>query len=160
MTQQPQKTFRDLLGREIKVGDNVLHLWTKIDPLGYAKGGQGAINHKLATVIKQTSNGIGIEWRDKHDKRKIRKSTVFNTRNRLIVLDGKNLKLSIDDIVNSVESSFEKFRKNKNTRIKNLNSELKTEKEMNDILAKNNKELKEAIEALTQGSERFQMLDL
>lgn len=160
MTQQPQKTFRDLLGRDIKVGDNVLHLWTKIDSRGYSTGGQGAVNKKLATVIKQTPKGIGIEWRDSHDKKKIKRSTIFNTRNRLIVLDGKNLKLNIDDIVKDVEASHERYKKSMRTRSKNLRAELKLKKDMNDILAKNNKELKESVEALMQGSERFQMLDL
>ena len=92
MTQNEQKTFRDLLGREIKVGDNVLHLWTKIGSDGYPTGGKEAINKKLATVIKQTPKGVGIEWRDSRDKRVIKKSTIYNTTNRLIILDGKKIK--------------------------------------------------------------------
>lgn len=151
--QNIQKTFRDLLGRDIKVGDNVLHLWTKVDPIGYAKGGKGAINRKLATVIKQTPKGVGIEWRDPHDKRIIKRSTIKNTTNRLIVLDGKRFNLEINDIVKNVEEAHEKFRKSKNTRIKNLGLELKLEKEKNH-------ELKKAIKMLTVGSERFELLDL
>ena len=71
MTQQAQKTFRDLLGRDIKVGDSILHLWTRVDSSGYPQGGQGAINKKLATVVKQTSKGVGIEWRDSLNKKLI-----------------------------------------------------------------------------------------
>jgi len=160
MEQQPQHTFRDLLGRDIKIGDNVLHLWTKVDPMGYARGGEGAINKKLATVIKQTPKGIGIEWRDPHDKRRIRKSTIKNTRNRLIILDGKKLNLEIDDIVKDVEEAHEKERKSKNTRIRNLGLQLKSEREKNKRSAKNNNELHETIKELTAGSERFSMLDL
>ena len=119
MPKMTQKTFRDLLGRDIKVGDNVLHLWTKVDPMGYARGGEGAINKKIATVIKQTPKGIGIEWRDGYNKKKIRKSTIFNTRNRLIILDGKSLILNIEDIVEDVEKSHEKYKKSMATRRKN-----------------------------------------
>ena len=111
MTQQTQKTFKDLLGRDIKVGDSILHLWTRVDSRGYPQGGSGAINKKLATVIKLTSKGVGIEWRDSRNKRLIKRSTIFNTRNRLIVLDGKSLKLNIEDIVNDVELSHEKYKK-------------------------------------------------
>jgi chromosome segregation ATPase len=160
MTQQPQKTFRDLLGRDIKVGDNVLHLWTKIDSRGYSTGGKGAVNKKLATVIKQTEKGIGIEWRDSHDKRRIKRSTIFNTRNRLIVLDGKSLKLEIDDIVKDVEESHEKYRKSMETRRKNLRHELKLVEEDRDRLYEEIKELNKAIKTLTQDSERFNILDL
>jgi len=142
MSQNEQKTFRDLLGRDIKIGDNVLHLWTKVDPLGYAQGGEGAINKKLATVIKQTPKGISIEWRDSRDKRKIRKSNIKNTRNRLIVLDGKKLNLEIDDIVRDVQQAHEKERKSKNTRIKNLSANLKLEKEHRKTLLKKTKSYK------------------
>ena len=155
-----QKTFRDLLGRDIKIGDNVLHLWTKVDPRGYANGGKGAINKKLATVIKQTSKGIGIEWRDSHNKKIIKKSTIFNTTNRLIVLDGKKLFLNYEDIVNDVQQSYEGYKKGMATRKKKLTTELNFFKEMNDTLAKRNKELEKAIKILTKGSERFEMLDL
>lgn len=155
-----QKTFRDLLGRDIKVGDNVIHLWTKLDARGYPKGGEGAINKKLATVIKHAKNGIGIEWRDSHDKRKIKRSTIFNTRNRLIILDGKKLNLHLDDIVKDVEEANNKERKYKNTRIKNLKSEIKLIEDNRDEIFKENEELKEAIEMLAKGSERFSMLDL
>jgi len=158
--QNIQKRFRDLLGREIKVGDNVLHLWTKVDPMGYAKGGQGAINRKLATVIKQTPKGIGIEWRDPHDKRIIKRSTIKNTTNRLIVLDGKSLILEIDDIVRDVQEAHEKERKSKNTRIKNLSANLKLEKEKSRRSAKNNNELQATVAALMKGCERFELLDL
>ncbi len=155
-----QKTFRDLLGRDIKVGDTVLHLWTYVGIDGYPNGGKGAIKKKLATVIKQTPKGIGIEWRDSHDKRKIKKSTIFNTRNRLIILDGKSLKLSIDDIIKDVEESYERYKKSKNTRIKNLRHELQLIDADRNELFKENTELKKAIKILTEGSERFNMLDL
>jgi hypothetical protein len=160
IAQNRQKTFRDLLGRDIKVGDNVLHLWTRLDARGYPTGGEGAINKKLATVIKQTPKGIGIEWRDPHNKRKIKRSTIKNTRNRLIILDGKKLSLYLEDIVKDVEEAHEKDKKYKNTRIKNLGLEIQLEKEMNNILAKNNRELQETIKALVKGSERFELLDL
>jgi hypothetical protein len=159
-TQNRQKTFRDLLGRDIKIGDNVLHLWTRVDARGYPTGGEGAIHKKLATVTKQTPKGIGIEWRDSKDKRRIRKSTIFNTRNRIIVLDGKKLILEIDDIIKDVEEVHEKDKKYKNTRIKNLGLELKLEREMNETLAKHNIELQETVKALAKGSERFELLDL
>ena len=155
-----QKTFRDLLGRDIKIGDNVLHLWTKVDSSGYAQGGKGSVNKKLATVIKQTPKGIGIEWRDSHDKRQIKRSTIFNTRNRLIILDGKKLKLEYNDIVNDVQKSHEKYKKSIGTRNKNLRLKFKLEKEMNDILTTKNKELEKTVELLVKGSERFHMLDL
>ena len=152
-----QKTFRDLLGRDIKVGDNVLHLWTKIDRMGYPHGG---VNKKLATVIKQTEKGISIEWRDPHDKRIIKKSNIKNTRNRLIVLDGKKLNLEIEDIVKNVQEAHEKDRKSKNTRIKNLSVNLKKTKKHRDKLTEENKELKKLIKELTKGSERFEILDI
>ncbi len=155
-----QKTFRDLLGRDIKIGDNVLHLWTNVDPQGYARGGEGAVKKKLATVIKQTPKGIGIQWRDPHDKRIIKKSTILNTRNRLIVLDGKSLILNIEDIVKDVEESHEKYKKGMETRRKTLRSKLKLEVEMNNILADKNHELQEVVKTLTAGSERFSLLDL
>jgi len=154
-----QKIFRDLLGRDIKIGDNVLHLWTRVDNRGYPIGGQGAINKKIATVIKQTPNGIGIEWRDKRDKR-IKRSTIFNTKNRLIVLDGKKIMLNFDDIVKDVEESYEKYKKSMATKIKNLNEELKLSEKERIELKTENKELKEAIKILTKGSERFEILDL
>ncbi len=155
-----QKTFRDLLGRDIKIGDNVLHLWTKVDSSGYAQGGKGSVNKKLATVIKQTPMGIGIEWRDSHDKRKIKRSTIFNTRNRLIILDGKKLKLEYNDTVNDVQKYHEKYKKSIGTRNKNLRLKFKLEKEMNDILTTKNKELEKTVKLLIKGSERFHMLDL
>ncbi len=162
-----QKTFRDLLGRDIKIGDNVLHLWTRIGTNGYVQGGEGAVNSKLATVIKQTAKGIGIEWRDKRDKRKVKKSTIYNTRNRLIVLDGKSLILNYDDIVEDVKKEYERQKKSINTRNKNLRTKIKLEKgklnlqfDINDNLIKENEELKETISQLTKGSERFKLLDL
>lgn len=152
-----QQTFRDLLGRDIKIGDNVLHLCTKLDRSGYPHGG---VNKKLATVINQTPKGIGIEWRDKHDKRIIKKSNIKNTRNRLIILDGKKLNLEIDDIVKDVQEAHEKDRKNKNTRIKNLSKSLKKTQKHRDTLFKENEELLEEIETFTKGIERFSILDL
>ena len=160
MTQQPQKTFRDLLGRDIKVGDDVLHLWTKIDHSGYPNGGSGAINKKLATVIKQTPKGISIEWRDSRNKTKIKRSTVFNTTNRLIILDGKKLSLSYDDIVKDVEESYQRYRKGMATRRKNLKFDLQLVTDDRNKLLKENEEFRKAIKALTVGSERFHILDL
>lgn len=155
-----EKIFKDLLGRKIKIGDNVLHLWTKTDSRGYPQDGKGAIKKKLATVISQTSKGIGIEWRDPQDKKKIKKSTVFNTQNRLIVFDGKKLNLEIEDIVKDVEEAHEKYKKSMATKRKKLKAELKVQEEINITLVKKNTELEEAIKALTEGSERFNMLDL
>ena len=162
-----QKTFRDLLGRDIKIGDNVLHLWTKIGVNRYVQGREGAVNSKLATVIKQTPKGIGIEWRDKRDKRKIKRSTVFNTRNRLIVLDGKNLIINYDDIVNDVKKEYESYKKGLATSRKNLRTKLKLKKEelklqfkINDELFNKNEELKEVISQLTKDSERFNLLNI
>lgn len=160
MSDNEQKTFRDLLGRNIKIGDNVLHLWTRVDSSGYAKGGEGAVNKKLATVIKQTPKGISIEWRDSHDKRKIKRSTIRNTRNRLIVLDGKKLVLEIDDIINDVEEAHQKYKKGMETRRKTLRLEVKLVNDDRDRLFKENEELKETIGMLTEGSERFSLLDL
>ena len=141
-----QKPFKDLLGRDIKIGDNVLHLWTRIYKGGYVQGGMGAVNKKLATVIKQTSKGIGIEWRDSRDKKTIKKSTIFNTENRLIVLDGESLKLNYEDIIHDVEKSYEKYKKSMATKNRNLTAE--------------NTELKKLIKELIKGSERFELLDL
>jgi hypothetical protein len=155
-----QKTFRDLLGRDIKVGDNVLHLWTRLDNRGYPKGGAGGVGKKLATVINQTPKGVGIEWRDSHDKRRIKRSNIKNTRNRLIILDGKKLSLEIDDIVKDVEEAHDKYKKSTTTRRRNLNTKLAFEREMNGVLAEKNRELQEAIKMLTNGSERFSLLDL
>ena len=155
-----QKTFRDLLGRDIKIGDNVLHLWTKVDRAGYAQGGKGSINKKLATVVKQTKKGIGIEWRDSHNKKMIKKSTIYNTMNRLIILNGESLALNYDDVVHDVEKSYEKYKKSMRTRNKNLTKKSELEKEQNDKLTTENTKLKQLIKELTKGSERFELLDL
>jgi len=141
-----KNTFKDLLGRDIKIGDNVLHLWTRFDNYGYPQGGKRAISKKLATVIKQTPKGIGIEWRDSRDKKTIKKSTIFNTENRLIVLDGESLKLNYEDIIHDVEKSYEKYKKSMATKNRNLTAE--------------NTELKKLIKELIKGSERFELLDL
>lgn len=152
-----QKTFRDLLGKNIEVGDHVLHLWTTIAANGYSEGG---VKSKIAKVIKHTKKGIGIEWRDKKNKQQIKKSTIFNTRNRIIVLDDKKLTLSTADIVRDVESSHETYKKGMKTRCKNLRDQIKFERENFDTIATENKELKKIIRELTKDSDRFSLMDI
>ena len=152
--------FKDLLGRHIYIGDNVIHLWFRIDGRGRHMGGKSGVNYKIATVIKQTKKGISIEWRDKHNKIKVKKSTIFNTTNRLIVLDGESLSLHYEDIVNDVVKSHSTYKKRISTQIKKLKKDIAFYKEQLDIISSENLALKKDIKSFTANIERFNLLDL
>lgn len=87
-----KKEYKDLLDKEVKIGDKVLHLWTYVDTKGYPHGGKGAIKCKIATVVKFTPSGIQIKYiKDGTEC----KSVVRNIKNRILVLT-KNNELIID----------------------------------------------------------------
>ena len=108
-----EKIFKDLLGRKIKEGDNVLHLWTRITHQGWAVYGENGVGYKLATVIGFSEKGVKIEWRDKKHKDTIKKSTIFLSKNRIIALENKRLTINDNDIINDVKKEYEKYKKSR-----------------------------------------------
>jgi len=149
--------YKDMLGRIIKKGDHVLHLWCRIDTKGNIEGGPSKIKHKLATVIKLNPKSIRIRYRD---KRKNKESNITNTKNRIIVMKDNELKITPEDISEAVMKEQDQYRKTMNTRLRNTKEELKEFKKTFDILLQERDELKEVIQELTKGSERFRLLDL
>jgi hypothetical protein len=95
-----QKTFRDFFGKDIKVGDDVLHLWAKI-VRDKVWGGESAIRHKKAKVVGFSAKGVRIEWKKNHTD-SMKQSTIFNTRNRLIILKNGVPEWDVEAIVNTV----------------------------------------------------------
>ncbi len=169
-----EKVYKDMLGKEIFVGDEVLHLWLKIDGDGFPQCGKAGVKHKFATVIKICPNSVRLLHHDLNES----ESNVFTTTNRIIVINNKELIINKESIVNESIAAHEKELK----RIKSINrimqedldKEREKYKKMRSIgekkstdmqmsildVKEENRDLKEAIGLLTKGSERFRNLDL
>lgn len=159
-----QKTFRDFFGRDIKVGDRVLHLWAVMSYHGI-KGGESAIKHKLATVINFSGKGVRIEWKEKNSK-PLKKSTIFNTRNRLIILRKADLGIDEEIISNEAIKEYEAYKKGMLTKIKKLKRITEVQMAQMDDLMKVKRELMEEVKELTAELQkikndiyRFELID-
>ena len=150
-------TYKDMLGRTIKQGGHVLHLWCKVDPNGHPEGGPSMIKHKLATVVKLNPKSIRIQYRD---KRKNKESNITNTKNRIIVMKNDELRINPEDIAEEVMKEQETYKKTVRTRLKNLREDIKIFQKKVDLLQLEKKDLENTIRELTKGSDRFKLLDL
>ena len=156
-----QKKFRDFFGKEIKVGDNVLHLWATVTAGRFVTS---KINHKKAVVVKFTPKGVGIEW---YKGRRKHRSTIFNTRNRLIILADGQVCLDETAIRNETLKNYESYKKGLKTRISNLKKEKewmaqevgRLTKERELMIAKM-EELTEAYNAMSERVFRFDMMEI
>jgi len=169
-----EKTFKDMMGKEIKLGDEVLHLWLEVDDNGYPATGKKGVRNKLATIIKICPKSVRLRH---HDVAKS-ESNVFNTLNRIIIVNNKELIIQKDFLIDEFVTSHIKELKRIKTINKSIQKELEQAREKykrmsstldkkNDVLKKKNlslkiynKDLKKAISLLTEGTERFQILDI
>ena len=164
MMNNEQKIFRDFFGRDIKIGDRVIHLWATVTHLGIS-GGTSAIKHKLAKVIGFSKKGVKIEWSLK--KSSIQQSTIFNTRNRLIILKNNVPEIDEEIIVNEAVKEYESYKKGLKTRILNLkNKIISQENRIENILSekekleKEVKYLKNEIKEFRSRVSRFELMDI
>lgn len=153
MMDNEQKTFRDFFGRDIKVKDKVLHLWATVTYL-HVEGGASMIKHKVAKVIGFSAKGVRIEWKEKNFKPR-KKSTIFNTRNRLIILRKADLGIDEEIIANEAIKEYESYKKGMITRIKNLKRTTEVQMAQMDGLMKVKKELMAEVKELTTELQRM-----
>ncbi len=164
MLDNEQKTFRDFFGRDIKVEDKVLHLWATVSYQGVS-GGTSAIKHKTATVIGFSKKGVRIEWKEKNSV-PLKRSTIFNTRNRLIILRKADLGIDEEIIKNEAIKEYEAYKKGMLTRIRNLREELKYKGEhIRSLIAEKHKQdkiiigLTDEIKKVKSSIYRFEIMD-
>ena len=149
--------YKDMMGRTIKVGDHVLHLWCRVTYHGQAEGGPSMIKHKLATVIKLNPKSIRIRYRK---KRETKEGNITNTTNRIIVMENDELRINPEDIVEETMKEQDAYRKSMNTKLKNARADIKIFQKKVDLLQLEKKDLENTIKELTKGSDRFKLLDL
>ncbi len=159
-----KKIYRDLFNREIKMGDDILHLWCNKDREGYARGGTGAVKYKHATVNKFNAKTVGIEWTNENGD--ISTSSIKNTRNRIIILTNDKELLnsykykteirSRDDLINKLHRDVSK----EQNKLRLESKKLSHSAFLNSGLIKKMEEMQKIIDELIKGSERFSMLDL
>ena len=157
-----QKKFRDFFGKEIKIGDNILHMWATVIN-GRTIHGESAIRHKKAKVIKFTPKGVGIEWIKNKEKKH---STIFNTRNRIIILTDGNILLDEESIRNEALKEYASYKKGLLTRVSNLKKENEWRAQEIDRITQEKRLLEHKIEELTNNlhelnnkTYRFQIMD-
>lgn len=159
-----QKTFRDFFGKDIKVGDIVLHLWAQVyrDQI---TGAESAIKHKRAKVVAFSKKGVRIEWKKNHTD-PMKQSTVFNTRNRLIILKNGVLEFDEECLINEAMKSYESYKKGMNTRIAKLRRDATQRDAYVDELTKELEEKEDEIRDLTNALQsmrsdiyRFELVD-
>ena len=175
-----RKIFKDLFGRTIKVGDTVLKVWANdMNFYERGQGSEGSIQYRIAKVVRFCPKSIRIEYNENSYKRhKLNKNglfdcSVYNTRNRIIILEKNN---RIVDISNFEKSTLAHIIKPDNLNkdlAKAQNSLTKKNEDLTSIkweleqaYSKKNemkseiKELKQTIEELMSNYTRFEMLDL
>ena len=149
--------MKDMFHRDIRIGDNIVHLWCELNNDGSARGGKKAVKHKHARVIGFTEKTVRIEWFNEHGD--MSSSSIKNTRNRIIILSvDKNL-MPID--------KYKIILDKKDKNLRDLKEELDVEsrklshsKFLNSELINKVEEMQETIEELSSGFKRFEMLDL
>lgn len=169
-----EKIYKDMMGKDIAVGDVVLHLWLVVDDNGYPNCSKRGVKNKFATVVKMCPKSVRLRHHDLNES----ESNVFNTINRLIVVNNKELIVQKDFLVTEALAQHSKELKritsiSRNTQ-NNLDQERKKYKAMRskfdrqhtDIqkdkskLREENIDLRAAINLLTRGREKFRNLDL
>ena len=157
--QNEQETFRDLMGVDINVGDTVLHFWTLLNHDGFAKrnGEKGGVKCKMAKVIKFTRQGVGIEWKEKG---KTRKSTVFKSRNRLLILKNGNIEIDEEMIRQKTLEAYESYKKGMITRNKNLQKVVDKQSHKIAELIEEKRQAISLIEELQNKGNRFKLMDI
>jgi hypothetical protein len=152
-----EKIYKDLLGREIKIDDMVLHLWVNCSGIGRPLDGYLGVKYKIATVYKLNNKSIGISY---YQGQKEKHSAVHNTENRIIVMESNKLKINMEDIASKTFKRYESNLKRSRTIQKNLRVRLKESERFGLVLEEENKELKEAIDLLSPNNQRFELLDI
>jgi hypothetical protein len=168
MAKRKKKTFKDMLGKEIQVGDECMHLWLTMDRRGWMQdSGKAGVKNKRAIVIKVNDKSIRIRHRDKEQS----ESNVFTTENRIIVTENGKLIVGKDYITNEeireMNIEMEKYKKEstkENKKLEKRNEKLEEQnkalEEQGQKIDKQNKELKEVVASIKRTSHRFEIMDL
>ncbi len=152
-----KKIFKDLFGKEIKIGDTVLNIWANngfYRDIG--QGDAGVFQYRIAKVIKFCPKSIRIEYMQNNE---LRDTSIFNTHNRIIIMTNKNEIINDSDMETCIkinEKKMVKLEKKLLTTQQTLNrANSKIEKKDEKI-----NELTNTVKDLESHYARFNILDL
>jgi hypothetical protein len=152
-----EKKWKDLFGKEIHLEDTVLNVWANNDLYrDKGQGGEGAIQYRVAKVIKINPKSIRIEYSHEGE---LRDCNIYNTANRIIVMNDDG-SISSEKNVNAIIRA--KTEKHNRIKKKYVNIKKKLEQSESKIgkLTKKIDDLQTIIDDFEKDYERFTILDL
>ena len=147
--------FKDLFGREIKIGNTVLNVWANTNDYNQRGDGEpGIIQYRVAKVIKFCPKSIRIQYTQKTILKEV---CIFNTCNRIIIMADKKM----------IDPNIEREKEIKEKEIKELKRDLLfAQQGLNRANSKiSNRDIKirefrSVIDELESHYTRFNILDL